>query len=112
MDKDNFKSYFENENVRIVGTLENPFFVVKDICDMLELSNVTNAIRNIPDKWKSVNIIKTKSGNQNMITLNESGLYKLIMRSNKLVAEKFQDWICEDILPSIRKKDEYKKKII
>ena len=63
MDKDNFKSYFENENVRIVGTLENPFFVVKDICDMLELSNVTNAIRNITDKWKSVNIIKTKSGN-------------------------------------------------
>jgi len=112
MNEDNFKSYFENENVRVVGTVENPFFVVKDICDMLELSNVTNAIRNIPDKWKSVDIIKTKSKNQTMITVNESGLYKLIMRSNKPVAEKFQDWICEDILPSIRKKDEYKKKLL
>ena len=109
--EDNFKSYFENENIRIVGTNENPFFAVKDICNMLELSNVSSTMKNISDKWKALDIIKTKSGNQKMLTVNESGLYKLIMRSNKPIAEKFQDWICEEILPSIRKKDEYKKKL-
>ena len=98
---------FENENIRVVGTPENPFFVVKDICNILELSNVTNTMRNIPDKWKSSQIIKSASGEQLTITVNESGLYKLIMRSNKPIAEKFQEWVCEEVLPSIRKKGEY-----
>ena len=99
---------FENENVRVIGTYENPLFVVKDICDILELSNVTNAMRNIPDKWKSSHIIKSTSGEQLSITVNESGLYKLIMRSNKPIAEKFQEWVCEEVLPSIRRKGKYK----
>ena len=42
-----------------------------------------------------------------MLVVNEAGLYKLIMRSNKPIAEKFQEWVCEDVLPSIRKKGEY-----
>lgn len=98
---------FENENIRVVGTPENPFFVVKDICNILELSNVTNTMRNIPDKWKSSEIIKSTSGEQLSITVNESGLYKLIMRSNKPIAQKFQEWVCGEVLPSIRKKGEY-----
>jgi anti-repressor protein len=99
---------FENENIRVVGTSENPFFVVKDICNILELSNVTNTMRNIPDKWKSSEIIKSTSGEQLSITVNESGLYKLIMRSNKPIAQKFQEWVCGEVLPSIRKKGQYK----
>jgi len=99
---------FENENIRVVGTPENPFFVVKDICNILELSNVTNTMRNIPDKWKSSEIIKSTSGEQLSITVNESGLYKLIMRSNKPIAQKFQEWVCGEVLPSIRKKGQYK----
>lgn len=43
---------YENNSIRIVGTYDNPFFVVKDICKILGLSNVTEALRNIPDKWK------------------------------------------------------------
>jgi len=42
-----------------------------------------------------------------MVTINEAGLYKLIMRSNKKVAQKFQEVVCEDILPSLRKKGSY-----
>jgi prophage antirepressor-like protein len=42
-----------------------------------------------------------------MLAITEPGLYKLVMRSNKPVAEKFQEWVCEDVLPSIRKKGEY-----
>jgi len=51
-----------------------------------------------------------------MLCVNEAGLYKLVMRSTKPIAEKFQEWVCEEVLPSIRKKgeyvlEEYKKKI-
>ena len=73
-------------------------------------------MKNIPEKWKGLKNITSTSGNQEMLIINESGLYKLIMRSNKPIAEKFQEWVCEEILPSIRKKgefvlQEYKKKL-
>ena len=107
---------FENKNVRIVGTYENPWFAVKDICNILELSNVTVSLHNIPEKWKKIKKVLTQSGEQEMLVVNEAGLYKLIMRSNKPIAEKFQEWVCEEVLPSIRKKgdyvlQEYKKKL-
>jgi prophage antirepressor-like protein len=43
---------FNENNIRVLGTSENPMFVVKDICKILGLSNVTEVLRNIPDKWK------------------------------------------------------------
>lgn len=43
---------FNKNNIRVLGTPENPMFVVKDICKILGLSNVTEVLRNIPDKWK------------------------------------------------------------
>ena len=101
---------FEQRKIRVLGTHDNPYFVVKDVCDVLELSNVTNALRSIPDKWQKDDFTNCKdiSGRSiNMLTVNEAGLYKLIMRSTKPVAEKFQEWVCEDILPSIRKKGDY-----
>jgi len=99
---------FESQSLRITGSFEEPLFAVKDICNVLGLSNVTEAVRNIPDKWKRVQKFLTlRSGEQDMITVTESGLYKMVMRSTKPVAEKFQEWICEEVLPSIRKKGEY-----
>lgn len=43
---------FNENNIRVLGTSENPMFLVKDICKILGLSNVTEVLRNIPDKWK------------------------------------------------------------
>ena len=84
------------------------FIKLSHIFNVLELSNVTNSMRNIPEKWKSSNnLIDPNSHVQDMLTVNEAGLYKLILRSNKPVAEKFQDWVCETVLPSIRKNGEY-----
>ena len=62
----------------------------------------------IPEKWRSSEKLNTFGGEQNMIIINEAGLYKLIMRSNKPIAQKFQEVVCEEILPSLRKKGEYK----
>lgn len=98
---------FENKNVRIVGTYQDPWFAVKDICTILDLSNASLSLKNIPEKWKGMRKISSKSGDQDMLVVNESGLYKLIMRSVKPIAQKFQEWVCEEVLPSIRKKGEF-----
>ncbi len=80
---------------------------VKDICIILDLKKIDSSIRNIPNKWKGTQDLSTSGGNQEMTIINEAGLYKLIMRSNKPIAEKFQEFVCEDILPSIRKTGSY-----
>ena len=99
---------FNKNNIRVTGTYNDPWFVAKDVCDILELKDVSNALLNISEKWKGTKVIRTPGGDQNMRIINEAGLYKLIMRSNKAVAQKFQEVVCEEILPSLRKKGEYK----
>jgi prophage antirepressor-like protein len=98
---------FQSKQLRVVGTYEDPWFAVKDICDILGLSNTHQSLLNIPDKWKGVCKINTPSGPQDMSIVNEAGMYKQILRSNKPAAIPFQEWVCEDVLTSIRKKGEY-----
>ena len=98
---------FDNKNIRTIGTCDNPWFVVKDICDILDLKKIDSTIRNIPDKWKDTQVLRTSGGHQKVSIINEAGVYKLIMRSNKPIAEKFQEFVCEEILPSIRKTGSY-----
>jgi prophage antirepressor-like protein len=107
---------FKSQQLRVVGTFEDPWFAAKDICDILGISNVTQSLTNIPDKWKGLCKTYTLSGDQVMNIVNESGLYKMILRSNKPEAQPFQEWVCEDVLPGIRKNgeyvlEEYKKKL-
>ena len=99
---------FNNKNIRVIGTCDEPWFVAKDICNVLEIKDVSMALTKIPEKWKGTKVIGTLGGDQNLRIINESGIYKLIMRSNKPIAEKFQEFVCEEILPSIRKTGEYK----
>jgi prophage antirepressor-like protein len=101
---------FNESNIRVIGSYDKPWFVAKDICNILELKDVSNALLNIPDKWKGTKVISTLGGKQDMRIINESGLYKLIMRSNKSIAQKFQDFVCDEILPSIRQSGEFKLK--
>ena len=99
---------FNENNIRVIGTFQEPWFVAKDVCEILELKDVSNALLNIPEKWKGTKVIRTLGGKQDMRIINEAGLYKLIMRSNKPIAQKFQEVVCEEILPTLRKKGEYK----
>ena len=99
---------FENKEIRVIGTYDKPLFIAKDICNILGLANTTEALRNIPDKWMTSEILKSSYNSQHMKIISEPAVYKLIMRSNKPIAQKFQEVVCEEILPSIRKKGEYK----
>ena len=99
---------FNDTNIRILTNKENgPWFVVKDICKILGIKNNRDALSKIPDKWKGVGQTDTLGGSQETNIINEFGLYKLIMRSNKPIAQKFQEWVCEEVLPSIRKTGQY-----
>ena len=101
---------FNEKTIRVIGTTVEPWFVAKDICEILDLPNITHALRSIPERWRGLLKVNTFGGEQEMITVNEAALYKLIMRSRKPVAQKFQEFVCEEILPSIRKTGEYKFK--
>ena len=69
---------FNNDTVRIIGTYNEPWFIAKDICDILGLANVTEALRNIPDKWMTSEILKSSYNSQHMKIISEPAVYKLI----------------------------------
>lgn len=93
-------------DIRTAGTPDNPMFCLSDVCKVLELQ--TGATKNRLDQ-KGVSLINTPttSGEQQMIFVNEKNLYRVIMRSDKPQAEPFQDWVCGEVLPSIRKHGMY-----
>lgn len=82
------------------------WFVVSDILNMLKLQR--NSLAKIPNKWKGVKVFTTPGGKQKMATINEPGLWKLVMRSNLPEAQRFQDWLAEEVIPSLRKYGEYR----
>ena len=98
---------FNETNIRVVGTYTEPWFVAKDICLILDIKDVSMALNKIDDKHKSSKLINTLGGKQDMRVVNESGLYRLIARSNKPIAQKFQDAVFDEILPSLRIKGHY-----
>lgn len=86
-----------------------PWFVAKDVCDILELHNVTEALRPLDDDEKSNFRISevAQNGGRAPIIISEPGLYKLIMRSRKPEAKEFQRWVTHEVLPQIRKTGGY-----
>lgn len=93
-------------SIRTSGTADNPLFCLTDVCRVLELQ--TGATKNrLNQKGISSINTPTNGGNQFLVFINEQNLYKVIMRSDKPQAEPFQDWVCGEVLPSIRKHGAY-----
>ncbi len=93
--------------VRVILRDGEPWFVAKDVCDCLSISNVTQACQNLDDDEKGICKVETLGGKQDMMLVSESGLYTLLMRSNKDEAKPFRKWVTNEILPSIRKTGGY-----
>lgn len=98
---------FNTNNIRVVTIDGNPWFVAADVCKAIGLSNTTLAVRPLADDEKTLNPIKTARGTKDLNCVSESGLYKLVLRSDKPEARAFQDWITHDVLPAIRKDGAY-----
>ena len=95
-------SYKEKE-VRTTSIDGEVWFVAKDVCDILELSDVSMTTRTLDEDEKGTSKICTPGGIQDMTVVNEAGLYSIILRSNKPEAKAFSRWVRHEVLPSIRK---------
>lgn len=102
---------FENEEFGSLRTMEidgKIYFVAKDVAGILGYSNPRKAISDhVDEEDKGVTKCDTLGGNQNLTTINESGLYSLVLYSKMPNAKKFKHWITADVLPSIRQYGAY-----
>lgn len=96
---------FNNASLRTITDKDgNPWFVAKDVCDILALENSRKATANLDsDEKNTVTIRDGIPGNPNKTIISEPGLYKLIMHSRKPEAHNFKRWVTHEVLPSIRK---------
>lgn len=99
---------FEGNEVRTLKINEEPYFVGKDVANILGYSNPNKALRDhIDAEDKRGERIVTPSGNQVTIVINESGLYSLILSSKMPNAKRFKRWVTSEVLPAIRKHGAY-----
>lgn len=98
---------FEGSSVRAVSRDGEPWFVLADVCRVLEHSNPSQAASRLDDDEKGIISGDTPSGAQDMLAVNESGLYSLILTSRKPAAKRFKKWVTAEVLPTIRKTGGY-----
>lgn len=98
---------YQSNEVRTVEMGGEPWFVLKDVCNILGISKYRDtAARLDADERGSVEV-DTLGGTQQVIAVNESGLYHVILRSDKPEAAPFRKWVTSEVLPSIRKNGGY-----
>jgi prophage antirepressor-like protein len=83
------------------------WFVAKDVCEALEISWSGSTLGSIKPDWQRMIKLITPRGEQELKAISEPALYKLAFRSNKAEAERFTDWVAEEVLPQIRKTGRY-----
>lgn len=99
---------FESSSVRIVVENGEPLFCASDVCKALGYSNARDAMRvHCSEKGVVKRYTPTNGGLQPLAYIDERNLYRLVMRSKLPSAERFQDWVCGEVLPSIRKTGKY-----
>ena len=89
--------------VRVVEHNGEPWFVAKDVCECLELTNASQTLSYLDDDERDIISNDTPGGKQNMLIVSEPGLYSLVLRSRKPEAKAFKRWIVHEVLPAIRK---------
>ncbi len=101
---------FESEPVRVLERDGEPWFVLADICKVLEVGNPSQAATRLDDDEKYTLISNEGIASaqvQQLIIINESGLYSLILTSRKPAAKRFKRWVTAEVIPSIRKTGSY-----
>lgn len=98
---------YQNNKVRTVDADGEAWFVLKDVCEVLHLGTTAKVAERLDDDEKGMNQIHTPGGTQNVTVVNESGLYHVILRSDKPEAAPFRRWVTNDVLPAIRKTGSY-----
>ncbi|RDH41607.1 phage antirepressor [Zooshikella ganghwensis] len=98
---------FNASTVRVIDKEGEPWFVAKDVADVLAYSLPSAMTRHLDDDEKGMSTMHTPGGNQELQTINESGLYSAILKSRRPEAKAFKRWVTHEVLPSIRKNGGY-----
>ena len=104
---------FGTNQVRVILIDNEPWFLGADVCKVLEHSNPSSAYTRLKEyeiKYIDPKQYLGSSSNQEAVVISEPGLYRLILTSRKPQAEPFQDWVCQEVLPQIRKTGKYEPK--
>ena len=94
-------------SVRTVLNNGDVWFVAKDVCEILGIGNPSATLKRLSEIMKGTNSILTLGGPQEVLVINEPGIYKLTFTSRKKEAEEFTNWLATDVIPSIRKHGAY-----
>jgi len=100
----------DNLNLRTILIGGEPWFVLKDLCEALDISNITTLTERLNPRGLGKTYIphpQSEGKEIEVLIINESNLYKTILRSNKPEALQFEDWITSEVLPTIRKTGKY-----
>jgi prophage antirepressor-like protein len=99
---------FEEQPVRVIQRDGQPWFVAADVCKVLEIETHRDAIARLDDDEKGVALTDTLEGAREVATVNESGLYALILLSRQAVTpgtvqHRFRKWVAAELLPALRR---------
>jgi len=98
---------FEGQQLRIIEKSNEPWFIAKDVCDILQISKYRDAVSRLDEDERESVLVDTPGGQQRTTAINEPGLYTLVLKSRKPEAKQFKRWITHEVIPSIRKHDAY-----
>ena len=82
------------------------------MCDILSIANSRDVVKRLDEDEKGVDSIDTPGGKQEMTVISESGLYNVVLRSDKPEAKPFRKWVTAEVLPSIRKHGEIPLRVL
>jgi len=105
---------FGDNEIRVIDKNGDPWFVAKDVCDALQLTNSRKALIALDEDEKGVTSSYTIKGNQEVAVISESGMYTLVLRCRDAVNKgsvphAFRKWVTAEVLPAIRKHGGYEK---
>ncbi len=98
---------YENIEIRTIEKNGETWWVLADVCKILELTTPARVAERLEEDEKGVSLTHTPGGVQNMVIINESGLYSVILRSDKPQAKPFRRWVTHEVLPEIRRTGNY-----
>ena len=98
---------FDATLVRTIAKEGQAWFVAKDVCDILDIDNPSQAVARLDEDEKGITTTYTTGGAREYLTVNESGLYSLIFTSRKPEAKRFRKWVTGEVLPAIRQTGRY-----
>ena len=95
--------HYEGAQIRVLTDSQGaPWFIAADLCSCLGIRNPSDALSRLDDDEKGLGSTETLKGQQSLATVNESGLYALVLSSRKPEAKRFKRWITHEVLPAIR----------